>query len=68
MDSTDIHTDVGAHTETRDAIPLPDSEKEPWMQILASRQHRHRHIRTYFSWVSHAKDEREELSRLVVPG
>lgn len=27
-------------TQTHDAVPLPDSEKEPWIQILASHQHR----------------------------
>lgn len=30
-----IHTDVGTHTETWDAIPLLYSEKEAWIQILA---------------------------------
>lgn len=34
-----IHTDVGTHTESRDAIPLPYSEKEAWIQILGSYQH-----------------------------
>lgn len=58
--STDIHADVGAHTETCDVIPLPDSEEEPRMQTLAPRQHRHRHMRTHFSWGGRAKDEREE--------
>lgn len=30
----------GITHRVRDAIPLPDSEKEPWIQMLASHQHR----------------------------
>lgn len=37
-----------------DAIPLPDSETG------LSPAQRHKHMRTYFSLVCHAKDKREE--------
>ena len=55
-----IHTDVGTHTETQDAIPLPYSEKETWIQILGSYQHRDTNTCIHKSLVCHAEDEREE--------